>query len=86
VLSRVDLEAQVTELLDRQSAISEVLRTIASSPNDLQPVFDTIVANGARLCRSERATLRMVDKEGLLLVGVKLPPKGEQGIHHHRSE
>jgi signal transduction histidine kinase len=79
VLSRADLEAQVTELLDRQSAISEVLRTIASSPNDLQPVFDTIVANGARLCRSERATLRMVDKEGLLLVGVKLPPERGAG-------
>jgi signal transduction histidine kinase len=74
VLSRADLEAQVTELLDRQSAISEVLRTIACSPNDLQPVFDSIVANAARLCRSERATLRMVDKEGLLLVSLKLPP------------
>jgi C4-dicarboxylate-specific signal transduction histidine kinase len=75
VLSRADLEAQVTELLDQQSAISDVLRTITSSPNDLQPVFDTIVANAARLCRSERATLRMVDKEGLLLVSVKLPPE-----------
>jgi signal transduction histidine kinase len=79
VLSRADLEAQVTELLDRQSAISEVLRTIASSPNDLQPVFDAIVANGARLCRSERATLRMVDKEGLLLVSLKLPDERPAG-------
>jgi C4-dicarboxylate-specific signal transduction histidine kinase len=79
VLSRADLEAQVTELLDQQSAISEVLRTMASSPNDLQPVFDNIVANAARLCRSERATLRMVDKEGLLLVSLKLPPEMEAG-------
>jgi len=79
VPSRADLAARVTELLDRQSAISEVLRTIAGSPNDLQPVFDTIVANGARLCRSERATLRMVDKEGLLLVGSKLPPERGPG-------
>ena len=79
VLSRAELEAQATELLDQQSAISEVLRTIAGSPNDLQPVFDTIVASGARLCRSERATLRMVDKEGLLLVSVKLPPERPAG-------
>ena len=79
VLSRAELEAQVTELLDQQSAISEVLRSIASSPNDLQPVFDTIVASGARLCRWERATLRMVDKEGLLLVSVKLPPERPAG-------
>jgi signal transduction histidine kinase len=74
-LSRTDLEMHLTKLLDQQSAISDVLRTIASSPNDLQPVFDSIVDNAARLCRSERATLRMVDKEGLLLVSVKLPPE-----------
>jgi len=74
-LSRADLEAQVTELLAQQSAISEVLRTIANSPNDLQPVFDTIVANATRLCRSEGAILRMVDEEGLLLVSLKQPPE-----------
>ena len=75
VLSRADLEAQVTELLAQQSAISELLRTIARTPNDLQPVFDAIVANATRLCWSEWASLRIVDKQGLHLVSQKLPPE-----------
>jgi signal transduction histidine kinase len=74
VLSRSELQEQVTEFATQRVAISEVLRAIASSPHDLQPIFETILDSARRLCRAEAGTFRLVEKAGLRLVAHKLSP------------
>jgi signal transduction histidine kinase len=61
----------VSELVARQAAISEVLRVIASSPSDMQPIFDVILDNATRLCRAAAGNFRVVEGAGLRLVAHK---------------
>jgi signal transduction histidine kinase len=62
---------RVTELIEQQAAISEVLRAIASSPHDLQPIFDAILDSATRLCRADGGALRLSEESGLRLVAVR---------------
>ena len=58
----------LTESLDRQTAISEVLGVISSSPTDLQPVFQAIVESAARLCEADNASIHQVGGDLVRLV------------------
>jgi signal transduction histidine kinase len=65
---------RVNELIEQQTAISELLRTIASSPHDLQPIFDAILDSATRLCRADIGALRISEESGLRRVAVRGDP------------
>ena len=56
-----EAHTQVTEALEQQTATGEVLRAIAHTQTDAQPVFETIVQSAARLCRAAVAGIFLTD-------------------------
>ena len=60
-LENVRLFNELKESLEQQTATSEILGVIASSPTDIQPVLDTIAENAARVCGSYDAVIRLVE-------------------------
>jgi len=69
-----ELEDRVAELIEQQTAISEVLRAIASSPHDMQPIFDAILDSATRLCRADIGGLRLSEESGLRRVAMRGDP------------
>ncbi len=70
-----DLQRELAEVLRQRAAISEVLRAIASSPHDLQPIFDTIIDSAVHLCRAEWGAFRLVEEIGFRLAAYKASPE-----------
>src|SRR3954468_10173198 len=62
------LEAEVRQLREQQTAAAEVLRVIASSPADVQQALQAIVETAARLCDAPSANLlQMREPDGRLV-------------------
>src|SRR5262249_17757804 len=57
----------LSEALEQQTATSEILRVISSSPTDLQPVFDIIAERAVMLCGGEAGTVTRYDGEWIHL-------------------
>jgi GAF domain-containing protein len=59
---------ETREALERQTATSDILKVIASSPTDVQPVFDVIVERAVRLCGARMGRVYRYDGELIQLV------------------
>ena len=59
-------EDKLGEALEQQAATSEILRVIASSPTDIQPVLDAVVESAARLCNATDGLIARVDGDVLI--------------------
>jgi len=70
------LASERDEALKQLSAASEVLKIISSSPGNLQPVFQAILANATRLCGAKFAGLSLYDGEAPRFVeSYNVPPE-----------
>jgi GAF domain-containing protein len=61
---------ELRESLEQQTATSEVLKVISSSPGELEPVFNAMLANATRICEATIGTLYL--REGSRFRGVAL--------------
>jgi GAF domain-containing protein len=64
----------LSEALEQQTATSEVLRIISSSPGELNPVFETILANATSLCEAKFANLFLCEGDAFRVVAMHNAP------------
>ena len=74
----------LTEALEQQTATSEVLGVIASSPTELQPVLDTLIANAVKLSGATKGHVRQLDGEFLRVVAHYGETAEQIALYHSR--
>src|SRR5262249_3140007 len=65
---------ELSESLEQQTATSDVLRVISSSPGELEPVFEAMLANATRICEAKFGTLYLCEGDAFRLGAMHNPP------------
>ena len=76
---------ELRESLEQQTATSEVLKVISSSPGDLEPVFQAMLENATRICEANFGVLNL-HETGTFRVGAthNVPAAFAEFLHDHR--
>jgi len=69
----------LTESLEQQTATSEVLQVISSTPGELEPVFQKMLENATRVCGAKFGTMNLLEGEIIRLVALYNVPPGYAG-------
>jgi hypothetical protein len=62
------LKRALTEALEQQTATSEILQVISSSPTDVTPMLDAVAKNAGRLCETDNVLVYLVEGPVMRLV------------------
>jgi GAF domain-containing protein len=79
------LTRELAEAREQQTATAEVLGVISSTPGELTPVFETMLANAVRLCEAKFGTLFLHEGGGLRMVAAYNVPPAYAEARHRRG-
>ena len=74
---------ELRQSLEQQTATADVLRVISSSPGELEPVFQAMLANATRICEAELGMLWRAESNGLRAVSLHGLPPDLAGMRQH---
>jgi hypothetical protein len=76
-------ERELSEVLDQQTATSEVLRVISRSPGELAPLFEAMLANATRVCEATFGVLYLFEGDSFRAVALHGPPSFVEARRRH---
>jgi GAF domain-containing protein len=80
------LRRELSEALERQTATSEVLQVISSTPGNLEPVFQKMLESATRVCGAKFGTMNLVEGNNVRLVALyNVPPAYADALGQSRT-